>query len=180
MDSTGLPMFGQGEWDAEKHGRTPRRWRKLHLAIDAQTGEIVAHVLTDLDVGDITAVPVLLETVEGPIASVIADGAYDGASVYRATSLRQRDRHLTSSSHPARLRWSTITRSLPRRSGIIMSNTLPRRAAWPGRRRPGMAAAASWRPRSVATSTASVRSCEQDQPMASRAKSPSPSTRSIG
>ena len=91
LDSTGLQMFGQGEWDGEKHGRTPRRWRKLHLAVNAETGEIVAHVLTDPDVGDITAVPGLLATVEGPMASVIADGAYDGASVYRATSLRQRD-----------------------------------------------------------------------------------------
>ncbi len=55
------------------------------------TGEIVAHFLTDPDVGDITAGPVLLATVEGPIASVTADGAYDGASVYQAASLRQRD-----------------------------------------------------------------------------------------
>lgn len=91
LDSTGLQTFGQGEWDAEKHGRTPRRWRKLHLAIDVETGEIVAHALTDPDKGDITAVPGLLATVEGPIASVIADGAYDGASVYRAAFLRQRD-----------------------------------------------------------------------------------------
>ena len=91
LDSTGLQMFGQGEWDGEKHGRTPRRWRKLHLAVDAQTGEIVAHVLTDPNVGDVTAVPGLLATVEEPIASVIADGAYDAASVYQAASLRQRD-----------------------------------------------------------------------------------------
>ncbi len=91
LDSTGLQMFGQGEWDAEEHGRTPRRWRKLHLAVDAQTGEIVAHILTDTDVGDITAVPSLLATVEGPVASVIADGAYDGVSVYQAASLCQHD-----------------------------------------------------------------------------------------
>ena len=91
LDSTGLQVFGQREWDAEKHGRTPRRWRKLHLAIDAQTGEILAHVLTNPDVGDITAVPGLLATVEGPIASVIADGAYDGESVYQVASLRQHD-----------------------------------------------------------------------------------------
>ena len=44
LDSTGLQIFGQGEWDAEKHGRKPRQWRKLHLAVDAETGEIVAHV----------------------------------------------------------------------------------------------------------------------------------------
>ena len=91
LDSTGLQVFGQGEWDAGRHGRTPRRWRKLHLAINARTGEIVAHGLTDTDGGDISAVPGLLATVEGPIASVIADGAYDGASVYKAASLRQQN-----------------------------------------------------------------------------------------
>jgi hypothetical protein len=47
IDSTGLKLFGQGEWDEEKHGRTPRSWRKLHLAVDADTGEIVACMLTD-------------------------------------------------------------------------------------------------------------------------------------
>ena len=42
LDSTGLQLFGQGEWDAEKHGRACRRWRKLHLGVDAETGEIAA------------------------------------------------------------------------------------------------------------------------------------------
>src|ERR1700742_3199249 len=91
LDSTGLQIFGQGEWDAEKHGRKPRRWRKLHLAVDAETGEIVAHVLTDKDGGDIAQMPALLATVEGPIASVSADGAYDGEVVYRETVGRQHD-----------------------------------------------------------------------------------------
>ncbi len=89
LDSTGLQVFGQGEWDAEKHGRTPRRWRKLHLAVNAETGEIVAHSLTDKDTSDITEVAGLLATVEGQVASVIADGAYDGASVYDAAAARQ-------------------------------------------------------------------------------------------
>ena len=40
LDSTGLELFGQGEWNAEKHGRARRTWRKLHLAVDAVTGEI--------------------------------------------------------------------------------------------------------------------------------------------
>ena len=91
LDSTGLQVFGQGEWDAEKHGRKPRQWRKLHLAVDAETGEIVAHVLTDKDAGDITQVPALLATVEASIASVIADGAYDGGAVYQAAAARQPD-----------------------------------------------------------------------------------------
>src|SRR3712207_402751 len=47
IDSTGLKLFGQGEWDQEKHGRARRSWRKLHLTVDADTGEIVACVLTD-------------------------------------------------------------------------------------------------------------------------------------
>jgi hypothetical protein len=91
LDSTGLQVFGQGEWDAEKHGCKPRQWRKLHLAVDAETGEIVAHFLTDKDGGDITQVPALLATVEGRIAIVIADGAYDGEAVYREAAARQHD-----------------------------------------------------------------------------------------
>src|SRR5580698_9562887 len=91
LDSTGLQIFGQGEWDAEKHGRKPRRWRKLHLAVDAETGEIVAHVLTDKDGGDITQVSALLATAEGLIASVTADGAYDGEVVYQEAAARQHD-----------------------------------------------------------------------------------------
>jgi hypothetical protein len=33
LDSAGLQLFDQGEWDAAKHGRTRRRWRKLHVVI---------------------------------------------------------------------------------------------------------------------------------------------------
>jgi hypothetical protein len=63
----------------------------LHLAVDAETGEIVAHVLTDKDGGDITQVSALLPTVEGRVASVIADGAYDGEVVYQEAAARQHD-----------------------------------------------------------------------------------------
>ncbi len=38
LDSTDLQIFGQGEWDAEKHGRKPRRWRKLHLGGRCRNG----------------------------------------------------------------------------------------------------------------------------------------------
>jgi hypothetical protein len=89
IDSTGLKLFGKGEWDSEKHGRARRSWRKLHLAVDAETGEIVASVLTGKEAGDAGQVPVLLEQVEGEIASVMADGAYDGEPVYQAITARQ-------------------------------------------------------------------------------------------
>src|SRR3954467_11099180 len=56
IDSTGLKLFGQGEWDAEKHGRARRSWRKLHLAVNADTGEIVVGMLTDNAADDARAV----------------------------------------------------------------------------------------------------------------------------
>ncbi len=89
IDSTGLKLFGKGEWDGETHGRARRSWRKLHLAVDAETGEIVASVLTCKEAADAGQVPVLLEQIEGEIASVMADGAYDGEPVYHAIEARQ-------------------------------------------------------------------------------------------
>ena len=50
--STGLKLFGKGEWDGEKHDRARRSWRKLHFAIDTGTGEIVASVLTSKEAED--------------------------------------------------------------------------------------------------------------------------------
>jgi Transposase DDE domain len=91
VDSTGLQLFGRGEWQEEKHGRAPRSWRKLHIALDAETGEIVAHALTDKDADDAGQLPVVLEQVEGAIASVTADGAYDGEPSYEAVAARQAD-----------------------------------------------------------------------------------------
>jgi hypothetical protein len=91
LDSTGLELFEQGEWDAAKHGRARRRWMKLHLAVNADTGEIAAHRLTDGHADDAAQVPDLLRQPEGIIASVIADGAYDGEPVYQAAAARQPD-----------------------------------------------------------------------------------------
>ena len=91
LDSTGLELFGQGEWDATKHGRRKRRWMKLHLAVDATTGEIPAHVLTEGTADDAAQAPDLLRTVEGAIASLTADGADDGEPTYEAARTRQPD-----------------------------------------------------------------------------------------
>jgi hypothetical protein len=69
------------------HLRKPpknRAWRKLHLAVDASTGEIVASDLTSRRARDGARVPVLLEQIDDPVASVSADGAYDGMGVYEA------------------------------------------------------------------------------------------------
>ena len=73
VDSTGLRLCGAGEWMAEKHGtKRHRAWRVLHLATDADTGHIVASVLTDRDADDGSQVGPLLDRVDGPVASLPA------------------------------------------------------------------------------------------------------------
>jgi transposase len=87
IDSTGLKVFGSGEWLHEKHGGKPRRsWRKLHLAVDPDSGEILASELTTTEEGDASLVGPLLDQIASPLASVLADGAYDGEPTYRAVA----------------------------------------------------------------------------------------------
>ena len=89
VDSTGLKIYGEGEWLDQKHGiRTRRRWRKLHLGVDAGTHEIVAVELTPDDVGDLSEMPELLDQIDAAVASLAADGAYDGEAVYDAVAQR--------------------------------------------------------------------------------------------
>ncbi len=89
LDSTGLDLFGQGEWCAARHGWLRRQWLKLHLGVDASTGEIAAHVLTGGDEDDAVQAPALLRQCEGTLASITADGAYDRDPVYAAAAARQ-------------------------------------------------------------------------------------------
>jgi hypothetical protein len=90
IDATGLKVHGAGEWLAETHGERGRRsWRKLHLVVDPESGEILASELTTTEEGDTALVGPLLEQITGPIASVTADGAYDGEPVYRAVAEHQ-------------------------------------------------------------------------------------------
>jgi len=96
IDSTGLRIH-------VGHMRKPpkrRAWRKLHLAVDADTGEIIASDTGEIIASDLTArrthdctpVPGLLEQISDPIASVSADGAYDTMAVYEAAHGRNRGR----------------------------------------------------------------------------------------
>src|SRR3712207_472710 len=92
IDATGPQVHGAGEWLAETHGERGRRsWRKLHLAVDPGSGEILASELTTSEEGDASLVGPLLDRITGPLASVTADGAHDGEPVYRAVSVRQPD-----------------------------------------------------------------------------------------
>jgi Transposase DDE domain len=131
VDSTGLKLCGPGEWLVEKHGTKRRRaWRVLHLATDADTGRIVASVLTDKDADDGSQVGTLLDQVDGAVASVTGDGAYDRDDVYAEVAARhpeaavvvppranavpsqaaesaptQRDRHLRCIAERGRMGW---------------------------------------------------------------------------
>jgi len=76
-------ICGAGQWLEEKHGaKSHRGWRKLHLALDVDSGEIIAHSLTDQDTSDGSQVEPLLGQIED--GQFTGDGAYDGDPTYNA------------------------------------------------------------------------------------------------
>ena len=80
VDSTGLKVYGEGEWKIRKHGWSKRRtWRKLHLSVDADTNMVLCHELTENGKGDgdSQVFQELLDQVEGTISQVSGDWAYD-------------------------------------------------------------------------------------------------------
>ncbi|PZM14323.1 IS5 family transposase [Rhizobium tubonense] len=134
VDSTGLQIYGAGQWLKEKHGaKSRRKWCKLHLALDADNGEIIAHTLTDQDTGDASQVEPLLDQIDGQIDLFAADGAYDGDPTYNAVLRHsaevrivipprsnavertdteppgQRDDHIASINIDGRMKWQAST-----------------------------------------------------------------------
>lgn len=89
-DSTGVKLYGEGEWKVRLHGAEKRRtWRKLHLLIDHTTQEAVACSMSEKYVLDRRELAGLLRGVEGEVAEVLGDGAYDFQDCYKA--IRARD-----------------------------------------------------------------------------------------
>jgi len=83
MDSTGLKIYGEGEWKVRMHGVSKRRtWRKLHVGVNPDDGEIQAVLLTENRVSDDQAVAELLTQIPQPLRVFAADGAYDKRKVY--------------------------------------------------------------------------------------------------
>jgi hypothetical protein len=131
VDSTGLRLCGPGEWLVEKHGTQRRRsWRKLHIGVDAESGQILASELTSHDVDDGSQIEPLLDQITAPLVSLTGDGAYDQAGIYGTVAERhpeadvivpprstavlsedveatptQRDRHLQSIAEHGRMGW---------------------------------------------------------------------------
>jgi IS5 family transposase len=83
IDSTGVKVYGEGEWKVRQHGVGKRRtWRKLHFCVDEATLEIVGVVASTNNVSDAEALSDLLQDVPGTIEQVSADGAYDQRECY--------------------------------------------------------------------------------------------------
>jgi hypothetical protein len=90
IDSTGLKVYGEGEWKVRKHGYSKRRtWKKLHLAVDSESFDIVAMELTDNSTGDSEVLEDLVKNIDGKIEKIALDGAYDTKGNYN--SLIERD-----------------------------------------------------------------------------------------
>jgi hypothetical protein len=82
VDATRIKVQGEGEWKVKIHGKgRPRKWIKLHVAIDERTQEIVGEISTDASVDDGKAFPKVLQQVQGSPNTVIGDGAYDDRDV---------------------------------------------------------------------------------------------------
>ena len=83
IDSTGVKVYGEGEWKCRKHGWSKRRtWRKLHLGVDPDTGFIHCHTTTTNSESDESQIDDLLDQVEAEIDEVYLDGAYDAQTCY--------------------------------------------------------------------------------------------------
>ena len=143
VDSTGLKLCGPGEWLIEKHGTKRRRaWRVLHLATDADTGRIVASVLTDKDADDGSQVGPLLDRIDGAVASFTGDGAYDRDDVYAEVAARHPARPW--SCRRARMRCRAKPQRSRRHSATGIYDVSPSAAAWAGRRPQGTTGAPWW------------------------------------
>jgi len=90
IDSSGLKVYGEGEWKVKIHGKSKRRaWRKIHLGMNALTGEVVAEELTEAFAKDAKFVEPLLKQIDEPIDCAALDSAYDWLSVHALFAARE-------------------------------------------------------------------------------------------
>lgn len=83
VDATGVQVCGKGEWMKKKHGVSKvKRWKKLHLAINAKNGEFVFSEITDEIVDDKKFLPQILKN-EKNLKMVLMDGAADTSDTYK-------------------------------------------------------------------------------------------------
>lgn len=89
-DSTGLKVYGEGEWKVRTHGASKRRtWRKLHLFVDQATHEIVVSGASENSVSDDEMFVEMIKQTDEEIEQVSTDKAYDRRKVYAALRRKQ-------------------------------------------------------------------------------------------
>lgn len=89
VDSTGMKIYGEGEWKVRQHGVSKRRtWRKVHLAVNAGSKDVIGVEVTTVEWSDGEVFESLLDQVEGNIEQVDGDGAYDTRGAYDAAAAR--------------------------------------------------------------------------------------------
>ena len=90
VDSTGLKIYGEGEWKVRQHGAGKRRtWRKVHLAVDGHAKDVIGVEVTTVDWADCEVFEGLVEQVEGELEQIDADGAYDTRQAYAVAAARE-------------------------------------------------------------------------------------------
>jgi hypothetical protein len=84
IDSTGIKVYGEGEWKVRQHGAGKRRtWLKLHLAVNVHNHHIEAFEVTQNNVADCAIAPQMLHNIKAPVDAFSGDGAYDATVVYQ-------------------------------------------------------------------------------------------------
>ncbi|CRY28709.1 IS5 family transposase [Burkholderia pseudomallei] len=131
VDSTGAKVYGEGEWKVRQHGYSKRRtWRKVHLALDTNTGQLRAALMTHQDVADGEVLPELLEQVSADesIDTIGGDGAYDTPACYASITARG-----AIPSIPPRegaVHWPTTTPGASRRNAALDAIAQGSRREW--------------------------------------------------
>ena len=111
IDSTGLKVYGEGEWKVKKHGTDGKRrvWRKLHIAVDTHSHEIIAAELSLSNLTDAEVILNLLKQTYRKISNISGDSAYDSRECHEVIRRKR-----------------TFTLILPRDGGVRVFTQLNR------------------------------------------------------
>jgi hypothetical protein len=84
FDSTGVKVYGEGEWKIRQHGKGKRRtWRKVHLGICPDSHEIVLSELTESKQTDGKIGRKMVRKIPNSVRVAFGDGAYDQGPFYQ-------------------------------------------------------------------------------------------------
>jgi len=129
VDATGLKVFGEGEWKMRTHGKDKRRtWRKLHIAINRETHEIIALTLTESNVHDSMETKSLLDQIDN-VATVTGDKGYDNKNAYDPIAARNA-RAIIPPRSGAALKLKNPTWGDVERNRLVRENHLLGKDAW--------------------------------------------------